>query len=321
MSDATGRVEAIWIKRAHRGPMDPVSSAELVTGRGVVGSADQGRRRQVTLIEREVWERLMRELDGNISPSSRRANVMVSGLSLARTTYRTLRIGGCRLRILGETRPCERMDEALRGLRVAMKRDWGGGAFAEVLEGGPIAVGAPVAWERGATTAPQDGEFDPYYAQYINRVPAGADIVALLAEQRESTAAMLAGVPEERGSFRYQPTKWSIKEVIGHLSDSERIFAYRALRIARGDETPLAGFDENAYVPMARFDDLDLDSLIEEWVAVRKASVAMFGGLPPEAWARKGTANGVAISVRALAYIIAGHERHHLDTLRTRYGI
>ncbi len=321
MTEATGRVEAIWIKRAHRGPMDPVPDAELAAGRGVVGSADQGRRRQVTLIEREVWERLMRELGGDVSPGARRANVMVSGLSLARTTYRTLRIGDCRLRILGETRPCERMDEALPGLRGAMKSDWGGGAFAEVLEGGAIAVGAPVAWEHGVTAPPVENEYDPYYGQYIGRVPPEADIVALLAAQRESTAAVLANIPGERGSFRYQPGKWSIKQVIGHLSDTERIFAYRALRIARGDETPLPGFDENAYVPVARFDDLGLDALIEEWVAVRKASVTMFGGLAPEAWIRRGTANGVAISVRALAYIIAGHERHHLDTLRTRYGI
>jgi hypothetical protein len=301
--------------------MDPVSNAELVAGRGVLGSADQGRRRQVTLIEREVWERLMGELDADVSPSARRANVMVSGLSLARTTYRTLRIGGCRLRILGETRPCERMDEALQGLRIAMKTDWGGGAFAEVLMGGEIAVGAPVTWERGATDPPADGEFDPYYARYIRRVPPGSDIVALLAEQRESTSALLGAIPDERGSFRYQPGKWSVKEVIGHLSDCERIFAYRALRFARGDETPLPGFDENDYVPAGRFDDLDLDSLIEEWVVVRKASVAMFGALSPEAWTRRGVANGVPISVRALAYIIAGHVHHHLDTLRTRYGI
>lgn len=316
-----GRVEAIWVKRAHRGPMDPVPSAALVAGRGVVGSADQGRRRQVTLIEREVWDRLMHGLAGEVLPSARRANVMVSGFPLARTTYRTLRIGECRLRILGETRPCERMDEALQGLRVAMKTDWGGGAFAEVLEGGEIGIGATVSWERGATERPEPGEHDPFYAGYIGRIPDGADIVALLAEQRESTASLLAAIPDQRASFRYATGKWSVKEVVSHLSDAERIMAYRALRIARGDTTPLAGFDENAYVPAARSDELDLDSLVEEWVAVRKASVAMFGNLPSEAWTRQGTANGAAVSVRALAYIIAGHERHHLETLRTRYGI
>jgi MOSC domain-containing protein YiiM len=142
-----GRLEAIWIKRVHRGPMDPAASARLVAGRGVVGNADQGRRRQVTLIERERWEQLMRELDGSISPSARRANLMLSGIRLANTRNRILRIGSCRLLIGGETRPCERMDEALPGLRRAMKVDWAGGVFAEVLDSGEIAIGDEVEWD------------------------------------------------------------------------------------------------------------------------------------------------------------------------------
>jgi MOSC domain-containing protein YiiM len=144
-----GRLDAIWIKRAHRGPMDPVAEAALVAGQGLVGNADQGRRRQVTLIEREVWERLMRELGATVPPSARRANLMISGCGLKESRGRVLRIGDCRLRILGETRPCERMDEAFEGLREAMKRDWGGGVFAEVLGDGVIAVGANVGWEGG----------------------------------------------------------------------------------------------------------------------------------------------------------------------------
>ena len=146
MGEATLR--AIWIKRAHGGPMDPAAEADLVAGRGIVGNADQGRRRQVTIIEREVWDRLMRELGGAVPPSARRANLMISGLSLAGERSRVLRVGECRIRVLGETRPCERMDEALPGLREAMKVGWGGGSFGEVLDDGQVALGAEVRWDQ-----------------------------------------------------------------------------------------------------------------------------------------------------------------------------
>jgi MOSC domain-containing protein YiiM len=126
--------------------MDPVERSTLVAGRGLVGNADQGRRRQVTLIELERWDQLMNELKASLSPSTRRANLMVSGVPLAGSRNRILQLGPCRLRIAGETRPCERMDEALPGLRSAMAVDWGGGVFAEVLDNGEIAVGDEVAW-------------------------------------------------------------------------------------------------------------------------------------------------------------------------------
>ncbi len=141
-----GELRAIWIKRMKRGPMDPRAEAELVAGRGLVGNADQGRRRQVTLIEEEVWRELMDGLGGSAPPLSRRANLMLRGIRLAQTRGRTLRIGGCRVRILGETKPCERMDEVLPGLKRAMYPHWGGGAFAEVLDSGPIRVGDRVEW-------------------------------------------------------------------------------------------------------------------------------------------------------------------------------
>lgn len=139
-----GRLEAIWIKRAHRGPMDRVDSTALVAGRGLVGNADQGKRRQVALIALETWNRLMAELGATADPSARRANLMVSGIELPESRGRILSIGTVRLRIAGETRPCERMDEAVPGLRRAMEPAWGGGAFAEVLQDGTISVGDPV---------------------------------------------------------------------------------------------------------------------------------------------------------------------------------
>lgn len=142
-----GRLQAIWIKRMKRGPMDPVKTAELVAGRGIIGNANQGGRRQVTVIEQEVWEELMRQLGGDLPPSARRANLMVEGVRLAESRGRVLRVGPCRVRIFGETRPCERMDEALPGLRAAMRPAWGGGAFGEVLDDGQIAVGDRVFWE------------------------------------------------------------------------------------------------------------------------------------------------------------------------------
>ena len=154
MTEEQGRLEAIWIKRVRRGKMDPAPRARLVAGRGIVGNANQGGRRQVTIIEREVWESLMALTGAALDPSRRRANLMVSGLPLVRTRGQVLRIGEVRLRILGETKPCERMEEAYPGLKQAMYGDWGGGAFAEVLGDGEIAVGDLVSWEHAMEEQP-----------------------------------------------------------------------------------------------------------------------------------------------------------------------
>lgn len=139
-----GRLESIWLKRAHRGPMDSVPSAEMVSGAGIAGSVDRSRRRQVTIISAEAWDEMMLELNASVPPSARRANLLVSGLELENTRGRVLRIGTTSLAIGGETTPCERMDEAHPGLRDVMLPHWRGGVFAQVVDGGTIRVGDPV---------------------------------------------------------------------------------------------------------------------------------------------------------------------------------
>ncbi len=141
-----GKLEAIWIKRAKRGPMDPKERATLIANRGIVDNADQGRKRQVTIIAQERWAELMAETGATLAPSVRRANLMVSGIDLAESRGKILQIGAVRIQIYNETRPCERMDEAHPGLRHAMKNNWGGGAFGIVLDDGEIGVGDSVEW-------------------------------------------------------------------------------------------------------------------------------------------------------------------------------
>lgn len=142
----TGELAAIWVKRMKLGPMDATPTATLVTNKGIVGNANQGGKRQVTIIEAEKWQAIMAQMGSNLDPSTRRANLMVKGITLTNQRNRTLAIGNCHIRIWGETRPCERMDMALEGLKDALSPDWGAGAYGEVLNDGTINVGDAVSW-------------------------------------------------------------------------------------------------------------------------------------------------------------------------------
>lgn len=161
-------------------------------------------------------------------------------------------------------------------------------------------------------------EHSTYYGKYVALVPDG-DLCDLLREQLAETLALLRRIPEARGAYRYAPGKWSIKEVLGHVCDTERIMSYRALRIGRGDATPLPGFEQDDYVPAGGFDRRTLIDLGDELSAIRGASIELFRHLGADALARRGTANGNPFTPRALAYVIAGHERHHVGILKTHY--
>jgi len=167
-------------------------------------------------------------------------------------------------------------------------------------------------------TKPQSDEYAPSYGRYIDLVPSGS-ILATLQRQLAETRDLLARLTEEKAGYRYAPGKWSIKEVIGHVADSERVFTYRALRFARNDATPLPGFEQDGYVTNGRFDRRPLQDLRTEYEHVRLASIALFAPLAEEAWTKRGIANAVEVSVRALAWIIAGHEIHHRNVLQEKY--
>ncbi len=163
-----------------------------------------------------------------------------------------------------------------------------------------------------APSRPEANEYAPYYERYVSLVP-DADLVETLERQGAETLALLRGLTEEQGAHRYEPGKWSVKQLVGHVNDGERIFAYRALAIARGDTQPLPGFDENAFVAAGNADRRPMRELLAEFAAVRAATAALFRGFDEAALSRRGVANNREYSVRSIAYIIAGHERHHAD--------
>lgn len=165
---------------------------------------------------------------------------------------------------------------------------------------------------------PQANEYGDYYEGYISKVPNGA-LQHLLARQLELTTALFRELPEDKGLYRYAPGKWSVKEVLGHIIDTERVMSYRMLRIARGDKTELPGFDQDLFVDNANFNEQPMESLLAEYTTVRAATLALLAGISDEAWLRQGTVNSFGLSARALGYIIAGHELHHMDVLKKNY--
>ena len=168
------------------------------------------------------------------------------------------------------------------------------------------------------TTRPASSEYAPFYAGYVALVPNG-NIIDNLSSQLNETKSLLGSISEDQGSLRYAVGKWSVKELIGHIIDSERVFGYRALRFARGDQTPLSGFDQDVFMKHATFDSYKIGELSEEYEQVRRGHVSLYRRFGEEAWQRQGVVNENEVSVRALAYIMAGHELHHLNILRSRY--
>lgn len=168
---------------------------------------------------------------------------------------------------------------------------------------------------------PQADEYNPYYSRYIALVPdTELSIAGLLADQHHETIDILRKA-KSKGDHAYEPGKWTVKEVVGHISDSERVFAYRALRFARGDATPLPGFDQDTFMAGSDFKSRTMDDLLAELWSVRAATLSLAKSLPESAMAKRGTASDSPVTVRALLYIIAGHELHHLAILRDRYGV
>lgn len=178
----------------------------------------------------------------------------------------------------------------------------------------PVVVSLPAI----AIGRPEPGEYTPYYERYISLV-SGTDILGTLDAQRRQMMLLLSSRDDVDGDFRYAPDKWTAKQVLGHVCDTERIFAYRALRIARGDRTPIEGFEQDDYVRNGPFTQCPLAEIIEDYIAVRRASLTLLRNLDEPAWTRRGIANNNEVSVRGLAYIIAGHELHHRRILEEKY--
>ncbi len=167
---------------------------------------------------------------------------------------------------------------------------------------------------------PTAAEAAEYYFTYIDKVPDG-DVVEHLANQIVETRALLASVDKERADFRYQPDKWSVKQVVGHVADAERVFAYRALAFSRGDDQGIPGMDQETWMNASRFDEQPFSAVLADLIAVRQGTLTLFQGLSDEQWRRRGTASDLEFQAGAIAWIIAGHELHHRGVLEERYGV
>jgi len=167
---------------------------------------------------------------------------------------------------------------------------------------------------------PARTHYAPFYETYVSLVPE-PDILPVLGRQPDELRALATSVPPDRESHRYAPGKWSVREVLGHVGDAERVFGYRAFSISRGEQSNLPAFDEQAYTAASTFDRISVAQLVDEWAALRASNLTVLRRLTPADWDRTGTANRASISVRALAYILAGHVRHHVGILRSRYGV
>lgn len=166
---------------------------------------------------------------------------------------------------------------------------------------------------------PTKEEYAESNEKYLKLVPEQGEFSDVLLELSETVFALFEGLTEEQAAYRYAPGKWSLKQLLGHLTDSDRIMAYRVLRLSRGDETPLPGYDENDFVNAADFDSYSLEELIRQFKATRQSTLALFGAIPEKAWTRKGNTNGHPISARAQASLLIGHELHHLNIIKERY--
>jgi hypothetical protein len=165
---------------------------------------------------------------------------------------------------------------------------------------------------------PSNEEYNTYFERYVRLIPEG-DICDILTQSLKNTTDVFSTVTEDRANYRYAPEKWSLKEVLGHITDNERIMSYRLLRIARGDKTPLAAYDQDVLMSGASFDTCSLTDLLEDYTIIRHATLTLLRGLTEEAWSRRGIVNDSESSARAWAYIIAGHELHHMNVIKEKY--